>query len=169
MFKMKNLLPCLLTCALMFLRPAAFAQLDTKAPYQQEGRLPSFSLELVNGKNFSSTSLKKNIPTLIMFFSPTCDHCIDQFESMIKQQHQLKGIQIVMATIQPKEELDEFIRKYKLANYPNYTAGRDAEFFFPPYYRIRNFPFLAFYDRQGKLISSYEGNMSVADILQKFS
>ena len=102
-----------------------------------------------------------------MFFSPGCDHCIHQFEDMQKRMKDLKPYNIVMATYQPVEELDAFNRKYQIAKYPNIVTGRDANYFLPPFYQIRNFPYFAFYDKSGKLKGTFEGNMSVDNILKK--
>lgn len=145
----------------------AFAQAEN-APYKQNKNIPSFKIETVNKGIFTSAKLKKNVPLIIMFFSPGCDHCIHQFEDMQKRMGDLRKFQIVMPTWQPLEELADFNRKYKIAQYPNITTGRDTEYFFPPFYQIANFPHFAFYDKAGKLIDTHEGNISVDKILQKF-
>src|SRR5690606_27650665 len=97
-------------------------------PYKQQKFLPDFELLQADNSKFSSGKLKKGAPTIIMFFSPGCDHCIKQFEDMVKRQNDLKNHQIVMATIQPIEEIQEFVKKYKISSYPNYTVGKDEKF-----------------------------------------
>jgi thioredoxin-related protein len=121
----------------------------------------------VGNKKFNSASLKKNVPAIIMFFSPGCDHCIHQFEDMVKRMKDLKSYHIIMATYQPVEELAEFNKKYQIAKYPNIVTGRDANYFLPPFYEIRNFPYFAFYNKSGKLTGVFEGNMSVDNIIRK--
>jgi thioredoxin-related protein len=145
----------------------AFGQADVP-PYKQNKKLPVFEMETVGSGVYSTTKLKKNTPTLIMFFSPGCDHCIHQFEAMKKRMTELKKYQIVMATYQPIDELAEFNKKYEIQKYPNIITGRDANYFLPPFYQISNFPYLAFYDKSGMLITTFEGNMSVDDMLKKF-
>jgi thiol-disulfide isomerase/thioredoxin len=137
-------------------------------PYKQNKNLPSFKIQTVNKGMFTSDKLKKNSPVIIMFFSPGCDHCIHQFEDMRKRMNDLKNYQIVMATWQPIEELAEFNKKYRISQYTNITTGRDVDYFFPPFFEIGNFPYLAFYNKSGKLISTHEGNMSIDNILQRF-
>jgi thioredoxin-related protein len=136
-------------------------------PYKQNKTLPAFELQQANNTIFSSTKLKKTVPTVIMFFSPGCDHCIDQFESMIKRMNDLKNYQIVMATYQPLEELAEFNARYKISKYPNIVTGRDANYFLPPFFQISNFPYLAFYGKNGQLTGAFQGNMSVDDMIKK--
>lgn len=152
--------------ALLFFS-VSFAQSENP-PYKQNKKLPDFEIETVNKGLFSTAKIKKNSPVLIMFFSPSCDHCIHQFEAMQKKMADFKNYQIVMATYQPMEELAEFNKKYQLQKYPNITTGRDINYFFPPFYEISNFPYLAFYDKQQKLITTHEGNMSVESMLNTF-
>jgi thioredoxin-related protein len=159
---MKHFLLVLLTSlTLQF----AFAQAENP-PFKENRNIPSFKIETVNKGIFASSKLKKGSPVVIMFFSPGCDHCIDQFEDMRKRINDLKNVQIVMATWQPIEELAEFNRKYRISQYPNIITGRDTEYFFPPFYQISNFPHFAFYNKAGKLVTTHEGNLSVDQILQ---
>ena len=135
-------------------------------PYKQTKKLPDFEIETVGKGVFKTAQIKKNTPVIIMFFSPGCDHCISQFESMKKRIAEFKNTQIVMATYQPIEELAEFNKKYQLQKYPNIVTGRDLNYFFPPFFEISNFPYLAFYDRNGKLVTAFEGNMTVDNMLK---
>src|SRR5690349_5121502 len=161
---MKKLL--LATIALVVFS-ASFAQ-SGNPPYKQTKKLPDFELETPGSGKFSSSQIKKNTPVIIMFFSPGCDHCIAQFESMKKRSAEFKNYQIVMPTIQPIEELEAFNKKYQLQKSPNIVTGRDANYFFPPFFEIANFPYLAFYDKQHKLISAHEGTMTVDEMLKNF-
>jgi hypothetical protein len=87
---------------------------------------------------------------------------------MLKSIDQLKNIQIVMVTYQPFEEMVAFYQEYHLDKYANIKIGRDTRFFFVPYYRIRDLPYMALYDAKGKLIRSFEGNTSIDKIVKAF-
>jgi len=157
----------LLAALALILFSAGFAQSDNP-PYQQIKKLPDFELETVNNGVYNTAKVRKNMPVIIMFFSPGCEHCLQQFESMKKRSAELKKFQIIMPTIQPIEELAEFNKKYQIQKYPNITTGKDANYFFPPFYQIANFPYFAFYDKNQQLITVHEGNMTVDEILRKF-
>jgi thiol-disulfide isomerase/thioredoxin len=157
---------------LLFLAVFSFRQSfsqDVAPAFKQSKDLPAFELQKADNSTFKSDKLKKNVPTAIIFFSPTCEHCQHQMEWMIKRMSDLKKYQFVMATYQPIEELVDFNKKYQLAKYPNFITGRDTKYFFPPFYQIRNFPFLAFYDKHGKLIDTNDGNMTIDNMLKKFN
>ena len=160
---MKHWLLILLAMATLY---TASAQ-SNNPPYKQNTNLPSFRVQTVNKGMFSSDKLKKNVPVIVMFFSPGCDHCIHQFEDMQKRMNDLKNYQIVMATWQPIEELAEFNKKYNVAKYPNVITGRDVDYFFPPFYEIANFPHFAFYNKSGKLVGTHEGNITIDNIISK--
>lgn len=163
-FRMKN---HLLLLAALFCLQAVFSQSEAPA-YKLNKNLPAFKIETPGNNVYKSTQLKKNVPVIIMFFSPGCEHCIHQFEAMLKRMNDLKKYQIVMPTFQPIEELVEFNKKYKLEKYPNIITGRDTDYFFPPFYQISNFPYFAFYNRHGKLINTFEGNMTVDNMLKRY-
>ena len=160
---MKNLLVVL---TMLFSFGSVVAQ-EEVPPYKQNKNIPLFTLEQTNKAFYSSSKLKNTQPSIIMFFSPGCEHCIHQFEDMIKGMKSLKNIQIVMATYQPIEELAEFNKKYQVNKYPNIVTGRDVNYFLPPFYHVTNFPYFAFYDKTGKFKSVHEGNLSVENILKK--
>ncbi len=157
----------ILIIATVFSLNSLFAQ-SGNPPYKQNTNLPTFKLQTVDKGTFTTAKLKKNVPVMIMFFSPGCDHCIHQFEDMQKRMNDLRKLQIVMATWQPIEELAEFNKKYRVSQYTHIVTGRDTEYFLPPFFEIANFPHLAFYDKNWKLIGVHEGNMSIDNILAKF-
>lgn len=113
--------------------------------------------------------IKKHHLTLIMCFSPECDHCKHQTEDIINAMDKFKDVEIVMATFQPLSEMKEFYRYYKIADYPNIRMGRDDKYILPPFYKIHNLPFLALYDKKGNLITTFEGNQPVNKILKAFN
>jgi len=79
-----------------------------------------------------------------------------------------KDIEIVMATYQPFGEMKDFNERYHLADHPNFKIGRDEKFFLVPYYRIHNLPYLALYDKNGDLITTFEGTQKTSTLLNAF-
>jgi hypothetical protein len=73
-----------------------------------------------------------------------------------------------MATYQPFSEMKEFNVHYKIYEHPNILMGRDEKFFLPPFYKIRNLPYLALYDKKGNLITTFEGTQKVETLMNAF-
>ena len=144
-----------------------FSQQDTSALYQRFPDVPPITLLKSDSGLITKEALKKNHPVILMYFSPECHHCQRQMEDILARMDDLKKVQIVLATYRPMEELIAFANKYKLQQYPNVQAGRDTKYFIQPFYRIKNLPYLALYDIKGKLITTFEGNVSVDRLIEE--
>jgi thioredoxin-related protein len=150
--------------------PAAQAAVPDQAPYQKFPTLPPFHLLKVDSATYvTKDDIRKHHRTLIMFFSPDCDHCKHQTDSILADFDKWKDIEIVMATYQPFGEMKDFYAHYHIADHPNIKMGRDEKFFLAPFYRIRNLPYLALYDKKGNLITTFEGTQKIATIMNAFS
>lgn len=145
----------------------AMAQSPDSPAYKKNPVVPEFTLMRADSSLFAQRELKQQ-PTLIMYFSPTCDHCQHQWADMVKFKDQLKSIQIIMATYEDFDEMKTFYKKENIASYPNITMGRDEKFKLPPFYQMRSLPYQALYDRNGKLITTFEGNVKIEKMLEAF-
>ncbi len=103
-----------------------------------------------------------------MYFSPDCDHCKHQTDSMLASFNDFKDVEILMATYQPFDEMIKFYQAYGMSKYSNIKMGRDTRFFMPPFYKIKNLPFMALYNKKGKLITTFEGTTPVMKIVKAF-
>ena len=132
-------------------------------PYKRFPTVPPIQLLQQDSTTLTKDKLKKQ-PLILMFFSPTCDHCQHQMEDMIKNMDKLSHYQIVLASYSPMEEMTEFYKNYKLSNYPNIKMGRDNRYLLPPFYDIRSLPYLALYNKKGDLVTTFEGNAKVSKL-----
>lgn len=151
---------------LMFSIPA-IGQQDTLPPYKKVEGWPPVILTQLDNKQFTSKDLKSQ-PTIIMYFSPECHHCKDQMNDMIRHHKKLSKYQIILATYQPESEIKSFATYYQLHHYPNIRIGRDSKFLLPPFYRIRNLPYLALYNKKGQLLTTFEGNVKIDALTKAF-
>ena len=147
---------------------SATAQTENDPPYKRFPTVPPFSLLAVDSTLITKDNLASNKPTIVMYFNPGCEHCQHQMEDMILHKEALKEFQIVMATYAPLNELADFINKYKVAEFPNIRAGRDTKYMLQPFFKIGGLPYQALYDADGKLITTYEGNVKIDTMLGAF-
>jgi thiol-disulfide isomerase/thioredoxin len=160
----------LIYISLLVITGSASAQTNTQgAAHLRNPGLPSFTLLNVDSTYFTSKYLQKNKETLIVYFNPECDHCMHQTDSLLAKIKKLKNIQILMATHDPLNKMKAFYKKYRLAKYSNIKLGRDVNFFFPPYYKIANLPFLILYNKKGNLVTTFEGITPVDKVLKAFA
>jgi len=145
----------------------AEAQQDTAAPYKRFPTVPPISLLQSDSSLLTKDKLKKG-PVIVMYFSPSCDHCQHQIKEMMGRIDDFKHVQFVLATYQPFDEMVHFISEYGLDKHANIKVGRDTKFTLPPFYNIKSLPYLALYDKKGNLITTYQGNVGVETLLKAF-
>ena len=158
-----------LTLTLLLFTLASFAQQDTIAPpYKRFPTVPP--LEILLGD--STTIYKKEDlpkkPLLIVFFSPDCDHCQHEAKEIVAHKKEFSKVQIVMVTTYPIYKMNAFAEEYGLVKMKNVVMGRDVHYFFPSFFNIRNFPYLAMYDKQGNFLSKTEGTTNIQNIISVF-
>jgi thioredoxin-related protein len=168
---MKKLFPVLLllmSCNFVFAQQ--LPSVDTAAPYLRFPTVPPFNLLKVDSATYlTKDDIKKHHRTIVMFFSPECEHCKHQTKDILGEIDKFKDIEIVMATYQPFNEMKEFYKNFHIADYPNIKMGRDEKFVLPPFYKMTSLPFLALYDKKGNLITTFSGNQKVDTLLNAFN
>ena len=147
-----------------------FAQQNPEQPKtQQSPTIPVFHILKVDSASYyTNNDLKKHHETIIMYFSPECDHCKHQTKEMLAEIDKLKNIEIVMATYFPLSEMKDFYKNFHISDYPNIIMGRDEKYQIPSHYKIQSLPFLALYNKKGTLIKTFEGNQKVDTLLNAF-
>ncbi len=142
---------------------------DTSAPFRRFPTVPAFKLlETDSVTILTRDNLKKNEPVLIILFNPECDHCQHETEAILQHIDDLKKVQIVMATMAQYPQMKDFYAKYKLEEFKNIKVGRDFQYMLPSFYRVRNLPYLAMYDENGNLLTTFEGTMKIDDLIAVF-
>lgn len=151
-----------------FVAAGSFAQQDSTAPPTYTlYPLPQFSVLLPDSATwFTKKDLPKNKRTVLMIFSPDCEHC--QHETELIKQHisDFKHTQLLMVTPMDFGKMHEFYKKYGLDQYKNITVGYDPKFFFTSYFKMRMFPFIAIYDKKYTLLKTFEGSPPIEDLLK---
>lgn len=155
---------------MLLLASGVFAQTaDTLSPARKTGVFPPFKFLLPDSVSaFKKTMLPAKRPVFLMVFNPACDHCKHETEELIGRIEDFRKIEVVMITMAPLAEIRAFVEQYGLAQYKNIVVAQDTQFTLPSFFQMRNFPYLAFYDRNLKLIDTFEGNLPMDKVLAKF-
>ncbi|WP_460560145.1 TlpA family protein disulfide reductase [Ferruginibacter profundus] len=143
----------------------SFAQVDTSILYLRFPNVPSFKLTNVKDSTyFTKADLKKKKATIIMMFSPDCEHCQMETKELTASIKLFKKAQIVMASPLDYAYLRKFYDEYKIADFPNITMGRDPSYFLGTFYKVRSFPSIFVYDKKGNFVTSFTGSTPIAEI-----
>jgi thioredoxin-related protein len=144
----------------------ATASVDSIPAHLKGLKIPDFKLLLVDSTtNFYTENLDGKKNTLIMLFSPDCDHCQHQTEDIIRNIAAFKNTQIVMTTVLPFNQMKTFYETYRLQRFKNIIMGRDVLYFFSPYYRAQFTPYLALYNKKGELLYTNDGQVKIETLL----
>jgi thioredoxin-related protein len=152
---------------LLLLGLNAFAQKDSTPipPFLKTREIPGFKiLQMDSATYFYKYQLKKNTPTVIVYFSPDCEHCQVDAKDLIDSIKYVKNIQFVYAAYSPFVAIKKFDSTYKMSAQPNIKIGRDEKYFIPSFYKVRFTPFVAVYDKKGFLIKVFEGGTPVINL-----
>lgn len=142
---------------------------SVELPYQRFPTLPPIQLLLSDSTTkFTKNDIPKKKPVLVMLFSPDCNHCQHTAEELLQYKNELKDIQVIMATMFGISEMNAFAKKYQLNGLNNVVIGKDIYYLLPPFYDVKNLPFMAFYNKKGDLISVYEGGMAIEKVIELF-
>jgi thiol-disulfide isomerase/thioredoxin len=166
---MKNALLFFVFACICF---CASAQTDSTKlpPFQRFPSLPPVQILLSDSSTiYTKEQIPKDKPVLFMVFSPDCSHCQDETTDMVAHMDELKDVHIVMITMRPLSMMKDFIDKYDLAKYSNIIIGKDIYYFTPGFFDLRNIPFIAIYNKKGKLVEGHGGTVpfeTVIEILQ---
>jgi thiol-disulfide isomerase/thioredoxin len=111
-------------------------------------------------------NLKKNMPVMIIYFSPDCPHCQHFMNEMKPKMKAFRNIQIVMITfVTQLKAIQVFYRDYDLKKYPNFTVGTEGySYLVQKYYHIASTPYIALYDKNHKPVKDYEKAPSIDDL-----
>jgi cytochrome oxidase Cu insertion factor (SCO1/SenC/PrrC family) len=131
----------------------------------QVDKMPQFGLMQTNGKQYNTSALLKDRPTLLVYFAPDCDHCITFLNALFKGFDPFKRAQVLLVTFKPVKDLVPFERTYAIAKYKNIVVGSESKpLFLQMHYRLQNTPYVALYDKNGILIRGYKKDPSVKEI-----
>lgn len=130
--------------------------------------LPDFELTSYDGNIYSLKNQKKKYRTIVLFFSPDCELCEKEINDIILNKELFKEVrwlfitQSILAnemrnflTLYPLSEIDNSV--ILLENWPKYNTM----------YEVSGPPAMFVYDREGKLIHSARGAVSI-DVIKKW-
>lgn len=128
--------------------------------------IPAFKILAVpDSTEFANQQLKKNLPVVVLFFSPDCDHCQSETKELLAYREELKNIQILMVSSAPYREIKDFYETFNLSSMKNIHIGQDINLKLGSIFKIRTYPSLFVYDQRGTLAKAFVGNIGVPAIL----
>jgi thioredoxin-related protein len=136
-------------------------------PYQRYPTMPAFRILMLDSVMMINTyNIPKGKPTILMYFSPDCDHCEKMTETMLKHIDELKDTRIFLFSPMSLSLIRSFNEKLKLKDYNNIVIGQDFDHIFSKYYGAKYVPYIAIYDRDKKLVRTFEGGAKIEQLIK---
>lgn len=133
--------------------------------------IPHYKILQADSTYKTWADLKKGKPVILIYFSPDCPHC-QKFTLQMKQKMaSFKNMQIVMVAFNKTEYpwmgmLRNFKRDYEIGKYKNITLGTEyPNYLVQRYYQIQTTPFIAVFNKAGKLVKSFDKSPEIDDVL----
>jgi thioredoxin-related protein len=130
--------------------------------------IPPYHILSTDSVYLTPANLKKNTGVMIIYFSPDCGHCQRMMYELKPKLKSLGNIQIVMISFTREiKSLKEFYNNFGLSAYPNIAMGTEGyTYVVQRYYQIKTTPFIAIYNRQGHLVTTFEKAPEIADLIK---
>ncbi len=164
---MKQLLVAALL-SITFCSTKAQVMYDTLPPYKKTNIIPAFKILQTDSTWFTKSELPKNRPIVIIYFSPDCGHCQLTAKELVKDMDKLKNIFFIMISYHTPDEIKKFAKDYKLNHFTNVKFGRDPAYFIPAFYRVKFTPFMAAYNKKGKLLQAWDQGTDPETLIKLF-
>ncbi len=155
-------------CVFCFLNICQGQSDSADAPFLKSQKTPPFTItNAYDSTVFSNKDLKKNINTIFLIFNPDCEFCQHETIDLLKNITRFKNTQIIMVSYMPYEMLKQFYKKYKIADYPIITMGRDENFFFLKFFKIKILPSTFVYDKNGNFKKAFNQRVDMDPLLNE--
>jgi thiol-disulfide isomerase/thioredoxin len=139
---------------------------NAQTTYTPPATIPPYHILTTDSVYVTPANLKKNKPTMIIYFAPDCSHCQHLMYEMKPKMKDFKNVQIVMVTfVQQLKAIQVFYRDFDLKKYPNFTVGTEGyTYLVQKYYQVKTTPYIALYDKAGKLAQHYDKPPTVDEL-----
>lgn len=131
--------------------------------------LPDFTLRDINGKVYSIHELAGEKPTLFIYFNSTCHLCQDELGSISKRIEEFKDYNLILTTVQPREEMIGFVDGLGIKNKDNVHFLLDSEMNIATFYQIKSLPSIFCYNAEKQLVAEYVGITKIDLLLEKLA
>ncbi len=159
----------LLVIALIVTANLGRGQETNGAPLAPNPPIPQYRILTTDSAWATPADLKKNVPVVIIYFSPDCSHCQHMMYELKPKLKELKDVQVVMITWTKDYDIRSirtFKRDFGLTGQNNFTIGTEGYTMkVQNYYHISSTPFIAMYNSRHMFVESFDKVPKTEDIL----
>ncbi|WP_162499853.1 TlpA family protein disulfide reductase [Mucilaginibacter terrigena] len=152
---------------LIFLLLAVIADFACTQAQTIPSTIPPYKILTTKDQTLTPADLVKNKPVMIIYFAPDCPHCQKLINDMKPSMAKFKNIQVLLITYTDIRMVKAFENDYGLKAYPNFILGTEGyTYTVQRFYQLKHTPFVALYDKNGKLVQAFEKQPEASDLLK---
>jgi peroxiredoxin len=129
--------------------------------------IPNFEYQNIKGGAFTNKNLKKDTPTLFIYFNSECEFCNEEAQMIRVNIEKFKDFQLVFISFEKSDLIKAFATKYKLNTYANITFLSDTKVSFATTFDVKSLPCLVLYDKNKRLIEKIKGQTKAETLIKK--
>ena len=141
-------------------------QIKNKEITEKIQNLPKFSFSEINGKIFNSNEIQNDLPLVITFFHPECEHCQYEIKEIVLNNKAFQNVNFVMISGASASKTKEFSEDYHLEKMPKLFLLRDPDFQFDEIFGKASYPTTLIYNKNHKLVEKIIGEVKVKKIIE---
>jgi len=128
--------------------------------------LPKFDfMSIDSSRKLSSTSLSHNLPIIVLYFSPDCEHCRRETKEILSHMDRLKNTTLCWISNGSIDDLQSFYSQFRLDTLRNAVVGQDYQYSFYRTFLPSDVPYIVIYNNVNQLIKIYKGEVPIYNIL----
>jgi peroxiredoxin len=129
--------------------------------------VPDFVVQDLAGTLVNLKEIVADKPSLLVYFNSTCEICQLELNSIAKRIAEFDSYRLIFVTVQPPEEVADFIQELGISNRESVNFLIDSEMKVAGHFGIKGVPALFIYDPKGRLLATYTGPVKVDLILDQ--
>ena len=130
--------------------------------------LPPFTMiSLDSSRILKSETIPKGKSIVLILFDPTCEHCQQLTEAIVKNNEKLQNVRFYLVSDADPGDIDTFINSRHLDKFSNIYVGRDYEFSFDRAFTPSSVPYVAIYNSDKRLSRIFNGDINIESIVNQ--
>lgn len=165
---LKIIIPFAVIALLCFLGYKVVSKINHKKEVAENIKtIPKFEYQNIKGGVFSNANLKKDTPTLFVYFNSECEYCNEEAQMIQESIVLLKEFQLVFISFEKSALIKAFATKHQLIPYDNINFLSDTKVTFAATFDVQSLPCLVLYDKNQNLIEKIKGQTKVETLVKK--
>lgn len=143
--------------------------------HQQEGgftvetykKFPPFPLlNLDSARVNSSQAIDSKKKTVVVYFSPICNHCQHLAEDITGNMKSFKNTKFLFISSYSITEIKDFANNYGLNKFKNISVFQDDQYKFVSFYKLRSLPGIFVYDTNQEYLATMPDHFKIEDLIK---